>query len=244
MTVKERTRLQEVDVQALDAARLEPLIGPERTARYEAMAEATESLLEGRTVLNVNSTAAGGGVAEMLQTLLAYARGAGRRRALARDRGRPRRSSRSPSGSTTASTAPPATAARSARPSARHYERTLRSNADELLALVRPDDVVLLHDPQPAGLAAAAEARRRAASSGAATSASTRRTSGPSAPGSSCARTSSDVGRVRVLARRLRAALGRPRRGCRDPAVDRPVLGQERADLAAANVRRSSATSA
>jgi trehalose synthase len=33
-----------------------------------------------------------------------------------------------------------------------HYERVLRRNADELLALVRPRDVVLIHDPQPAGL--------------------------------------------------------------------------------------------
>ena len=77
MSVKEGTKLQEVEVQALDAARLEPLIGPDRTARFEAIAEATESLLGGRTVLNVNSTATGGGVAEMLQTLLAYGRGAG-----------------------------------------------------------------------------------------------------------------------------------------------------------------------
>ena len=37
----------------------------------------------------------------------------------------------------------------------RHYERILRTNADELRALVRPSDVVLIHDPQPAGLAAA-----------------------------------------------------------------------------------------
>ena len=77
MAVREHLRLQEVDVQALDAARLEPLIGPERVARYEGIAEATESAMRGRTVLNVNSTAAGGGVAEMLQTLLAYGRGAG-----------------------------------------------------------------------------------------------------------------------------------------------------------------------
>jgi hypothetical protein len=54
MTVEERRRLQEVDVQALDAARLEPLMGPDRTARYEAVAEATESLMRGRSVLNVN----------------------------------------------------------------------------------------------------------------------------------------------------------------------------------------------
>ena len=70
-------RLQEVEVQAIDAARLEPLIGAERMAQFEHAAEAAREALAGRSVWNVNSTAAGGGVAEMLQTLLAYARGAG-----------------------------------------------------------------------------------------------------------------------------------------------------------------------
>ena len=41
------------------------------------MADAAQASLAGRAVINVNSTAIGGGVAEMLQTLLAYARGAG-----------------------------------------------------------------------------------------------------------------------------------------------------------------------
>src|ERR1700675_4030581 len=77
MAVREKTRLHEVEVQALDAARLEPLIGPERMARYEAIADATQAAMAGRSVLNVHSTATGGGVAEMLQTLLAYGRGAG-----------------------------------------------------------------------------------------------------------------------------------------------------------------------
>ena len=73
-------------------------------------------LLGGRTVLNVNSTAAGGGVAEMLQTLLAYGRGAGldiRWLVIQGDAD----SSRSPSASTTASTAPQGTVARSVKPS-------------------------------------------------------------------------------------------------------------------------------
>jgi hypothetical protein len=70
-------RLQEVSVQALDAARLEPLIGEERMQRFEQAAEKTRALVDGRSILNVNSTATGGGVAEMLQTLLSYARGAG-----------------------------------------------------------------------------------------------------------------------------------------------------------------------
>ena len=69
--------INEVHVQALDPARLEPIIGPDRVARFDDAAELTRAMLRGRSVINVNSTATGGGVAEMLQTLLAYARGAG-----------------------------------------------------------------------------------------------------------------------------------------------------------------------
>ena len=154
MTVEERSRLQEVDVQALDAARLEPLIGADRTARYEAVAEATESLMRGRSVLNVNSTATGGGVAEMLQTLLAYGRGAGVDIRWLVIRGDPdffeitKRIHNGLYGS-------PGDGGDLGEAERRHYERILRTNADELRALVRPSDVVLIHDPQPAGLAAA-----------------------------------------------------------------------------------------
>ena len=77
MALQPNPRLHEVDVQALDAARLEPLIGTERMAQFERVAEAAQASLAGCSVLNVNSTATGGGVAEMLQTSLAYARGAG-----------------------------------------------------------------------------------------------------------------------------------------------------------------------
>src|SRR6476661_275375 len=69
--------LQEVDVEALDPQRLEELIGPVRTARFERTAAAARDGLAGRRVVNVNSTASGGGVAELLQTLLAYVRGVG-----------------------------------------------------------------------------------------------------------------------------------------------------------------------
>lgn len=152
MSVKEHTGIQEVAVQALDAARLEPLIGPDRTARYEAIAEATELLLGGRTVLNVNSTATGGGVAEMLQTLLAYGRGAGLDIRWLVIKGDPeffeitKRIHNGLYGSA-GDGGPLGDAER------RHYEQTLRKNADEVRALVSPNDVVLIHDPQPAGLA-------------------------------------------------------------------------------------------
>jgi len=39
----------------------------------------------------------------------------------------------------------------------RHYEHVLRANADELRAVMRPNDVVIIHDPQPAGLVMAAK---------------------------------------------------------------------------------------
>ncbi|MGA9856283.1 MAG: glycosyltransferase [Solirubrobacteraceae bacterium] len=151
MSVRAFTRLQEVDVQALDAARLEPLIGAERMARFEEVADAAQAALSGRTVLNVNSTAAGGGVAEMLQTLLAYVRGAGVDARWLVIEGDPaffaitKRIHNGLYG--TPGDGGPLGAAEHA-----HYERVLARNAKELLVLVRPGDVVLLHDPQPAGL--------------------------------------------------------------------------------------------
>jgi len=69
--------LTEVDVRPADIGRFEPLIGPERMAHFRAVADRLERALGGGSVVNVNSTAVGGGVAELLQTLLAYARGAG-----------------------------------------------------------------------------------------------------------------------------------------------------------------------
>ena len=69
--------LHEVDVDALDPQRLEELIGPERALDFERAAAAARAGLAGRRIVNVNSTASGGGVAELLQTLLAYVRGVG-----------------------------------------------------------------------------------------------------------------------------------------------------------------------
>ena len=51
---------------------LEPVIGTERYARLLTAAARFRDRLGGRTVWNVNSTAVGGGVAEMLQVLVGY----------------------------------------------------------------------------------------------------------------------------------------------------------------------------
>ncbi|HET8820479.1 MAG TPA: glycosyltransferase [Thermoleophilaceae bacterium] len=148
------TRLQEVEVEALDAARLEPLIGPERMAQFEQIADATQRALAGRTVLNINSTATGGGVAEMLQTLLAYVRGAGIDARWLVIEGDPaffaitKRIHNGLYGS-------PGDGGELGVTERRHYEEVIRRNAEEIRALARPGDVALIHDPQPAGLCAA-----------------------------------------------------------------------------------------
>jgi trehalose synthase len=152
MVVRRVSRLQEVEVQALDPARFEPLVGVDRMQRFYAVADATREALDGRSVLNINSTAVGGGVAEMLQTLLAYARGAGidsRWLVLA---GKPsffavtKRIHNGLYGF-------PGDGGELGEREQEEYERVSRTNADELLAAVAPGDVVLLHDPQTAGLA-------------------------------------------------------------------------------------------
>jgi trehalose synthase len=146
------SKLREVDVQALDPARLEPLIGSERMARFDQIAEGARLLLERRVVLNVNSTAVGGGVAEMLQTLLAYVRGAGvdaRWVVISGDPGFFEITKRLHNG--LYGSPGDGGALRHAEHAV--YERVMSRNADELRALVRSGDIVLLHDPQTAGLA-------------------------------------------------------------------------------------------
>ncbi|HZP28775.1 MAG TPA: glycosyltransferase [Acidimicrobiia bacterium] len=144
--------LQEVFVRALAPERLTALIGPERAHRFLATAAATEAGLAGRLVLNVNSTAVGGGVAEMLQTLLAYARGVGVDTRWVVVEGNPeffgitKRVHNGLYGM-------PGDGGPLGADERRVYEATLHSNAAELRALVRPGDFVLLHDPQTAGLA-------------------------------------------------------------------------------------------
>lgn len=146
--------LEQVDVRGLAPERLEPLIGAERAAAFAATALNALAFLDGRTVFNVNSTATGGGVAELLQMLLAYARGAGvdARWVVINGNGRffeiTKRIHNHLYG-TPGDGGPLGAAER------RDYEETARRNADELAAMVKPGDVVVLHDPQTAALAPA-----------------------------------------------------------------------------------------
>src|ERR687886_3009369 len=66
----------EVPVLALPPERFREVLG-DRYAEVEDAIGRARRLLDGRVVWHVNSTARGGGVVELLQSLLAYARGAG-----------------------------------------------------------------------------------------------------------------------------------------------------------------------
>ena len=141
-----------VDVPRLPVSRLEPVIGTSRYVQLARAAGQVRRVLAGRAIWNVNSTAAGGGVAEMLQVLVGYVQDLG-----------------IPTGWLTITGdagffaitkrlhnqihGDPAGAPLSAE-EAGHYARMLAANSVELLSRVRPGDVVLLHDPQTAGLAA------------------------------------------------------------------------------------------
>ena len=141
-----------VEVPRLPVSRLEPVIGAPRYAELVGAADQFRPVLAGRTIWNVNSTAAGGGVAEMLQVLVGYVQDldipigwlviTGDAEFFAITKRLHNQIHGSLSGA-------PLGAAE-----AGHYAQMLAANAVELAARIRPGDVVLLHDPQTAGLAA------------------------------------------------------------------------------------------
>jgi trehalose synthase len=143
--------ITEVEVGSNAPSRFEPLLAAEEFAALRAGTQRARTLLAGRVVWNVNSTAHGGGVAEMLVSLLAYARGSGvdarwlviggderfftvTKRLHNRLHGFP------------GDGGPLGDAER------RDYEAALAANAQALRSRVRPKDAVILHDPQTAGL--------------------------------------------------------------------------------------------
>lgn len=152
MVVPHTEHIEEVHIAPLSPDRFRPLIGEERMREFERAAQETAHRMEGRAWWNINSTARGGGVAEMLQSLLAYARGTGIDTRWLVISGTPdffrvtKRLHHAIHGSP--GDGSPLGAAERAI-----YETVLETNAREMLPLVQPQDVVLLHDPQTAGLA-------------------------------------------------------------------------------------------
>ena len=146
------TSLEEVPVTSRPAAALEAVIGAPRYADLLDTAARFRDQMGDRTIWNVNSTAAGGGVAEMLAALLGYAEDLGWRTrwlVLGADPGFFALTKRLHNKLHGAPGQGDLGAA-----DARHYEEVLAANARDLLDLARSGDIVLLHDPQTAGLTA------------------------------------------------------------------------------------------
>ena len=135
----------------MDLRRLEPLIGAVRSELLARTAAEMRERLGGRRIVNVNSTATGGGVAELLATLLGYVRGAGLEAEWLVIQGAPdfftvtKRIHNGLYGS-------PGDGGELGPRERAAYERTVAANIAWICAEVRRGDVVIVHDPQPAGL--------------------------------------------------------------------------------------------
>jgi trehalose synthase len=146
-------RLQEVRVGVQSLSRFEGLTSPERLGEALEVAEALRDRLSRRVVWNINSTAVGGGVAEMLPSLLGYTRSVGIDTRWVVIEGSPeffrvtKRIHHALHGS-------PGDGSALGAEARAIYDATMRENALELAGLVRENDIVILHDPQTAGLAA------------------------------------------------------------------------------------------
>jgi trehalose synthase len=143
--------LQEVHLSARRLQQFAQIVPPEEMREALQSAAAVRERMAGRVLWQVNSTAVGGGVAEMLTPLLSYTRGTGVDARWVVIHGNPeffritKRIHHALHGSAGDGT-PLDDAAR------RVYEETLAKNTEELLSVVRSGDVVFLHDPQTAGL--------------------------------------------------------------------------------------------
>jgi trehalose synthase len=143
--------LQHVPVGRLHLERFQPLLSPERYEELQAAARRSQQVLRGRVVWNVNSTSRGGGVAEMLVSLLAYAHGAkvdarwtvisGNEPFFVLTKRIHNNLHSSPGDGGELGDAEHGV-----------YEDALAANVREFEGLVGAGDVVIVHDPQPAGL--------------------------------------------------------------------------------------------
>jgi trehalose synthase len=142
--------LKQVEIEAAPLERFRPLIGDRYGAVERAAAGARETLA-GRRIWHVNSTAQGGGVAEMLRGLLPYARGAGVdiRWVVLPERDGFFAVTKRIHNRLHGDEGDGGPLDEEAR---RAYEGALSPSAEELGRLVESGDVIYLHDPQTAGL--------------------------------------------------------------------------------------------
>jgi trehalose synthase len=150
--------MQEVAFPIDDPRRLAEVVAANRVESLVEDGNRLRDALAGSAVVCVNSTATGGGVAEMLHVLLPYVRGVGidtrwlviegdeRFFAITKRLHNHLHGDEGDGGPL-------------GEEEHRDYEAVLHRNAAQLANAVQPGDVVVIHDPQPAGLAAAMRQR-------------------------------------------------------------------------------------
>ncbi|HSD76762.1 MAG TPA: glycosyltransferase [Solirubrobacteraceae bacterium] len=143
--------LTTVPVGILPPERFDDVVLARQRREIDEAAAHARDVLGDHIVWSINSTATGGGVAEMLHSLLAYARGAGvdaRWLVIQGDDEFFRLTKRLHHHlhGSHGDGGPLGDAEREV------FDRVTRRNVAELRSVVRPGDIVLVHDPQPAGL--------------------------------------------------------------------------------------------
>jgi trehalose synthase len=141
---------EEIHVGSMDPERFRAVLG-ERFGEIELGMEDGRLLFQGRSIWHINSTARGGGVAELLQSLLAYVRGMGLDARWGVIHGDPeffevtKRIHNLLHGSA-------GDGGELGEAEREIYERALAPAADAVAELVTGRDIVFLHDPQTAGM--------------------------------------------------------------------------------------------
>jgi trehalose synthase len=149
--------VEEVEIAPLAPERFRSVLVPSQYERFQEAIDEARRTFAGRTIWNVNSTAYGGGVAEMLHSVVGYIRGAGLDARWLVISGDPdfyrvtKRIHNHLHGS-------PGDGGRLDDEARLVYESALAPNAEALRAHVRRGDYLILHDPQTAGLVPAMRA--------------------------------------------------------------------------------------
>lgn len=146
--------MNEIPIAPLQAAALDEVVDFERARSFAQQLATSRDVLDRRTIWHVNSTARGGGVAEMLQSILGYLAGADIRcRWLVIDGDEPffavtKQLHHLLHGKSSDGGELPSHAREI-------YERVLNDEAGRIVEVIAPGDVVILNDPQTLGLAPA-----------------------------------------------------------------------------------------
>src|SRR4051794_23123715 len=146
-----RVMLEMVEVPPHPPERFESVLEPESFEELAGGIKTAKELLGGRTIWNVSSTAKGGGVVELLLPLIGYAKGADVDARWAVIQGNPdfftvtKRIHNHLHGFE-------GDGGDLGEEARKVYEDALEDNARELADVVQENDVVILHDPQTAGL--------------------------------------------------------------------------------------------